>query len=133
METVSTRVGGRVDSTAPRPAEQERLSNLPGVTVYTLESALTEEMYLVFEYFLRETNCEKMCGPRHGIRSMEVLPRVFEGLAVAVPRFCEDHKILGSLNHHENLQELGCWSRLIGANLENERMTHLTLELREDQ
>jgi hypothetical protein len=71
---------------------QERLSSLPGVTVYTLESALTEAIYPVFEYFLGETHCAKCAALALEREIMEALIKVFEGYAVDVPRFCEDHK-----------------------------------------
>ena len=72
--------------------EQERLSSLPGVTVYTLESALTEAIYPVFEYFLGESHCAKCSALAVEREVMEALLGSVRGFAVDVPPFCEDHK-----------------------------------------
>ena len=72
--------------------EQARLSSLPGVTVYTLESALTEAIHPVFDYFLKQTGCAKCAALAAQREVMEALPVVIDGFAVDVPKFCDDHK-----------------------------------------
>ena len=66
--------------------EQERLSSLPGVTVYTLESALTEAIYPVFEYFLGESHCAKCSALAAEREVMEALLKVFEDLRLTCRR-----------------------------------------------
>jgi len=72
--------------------EQALLSSLPGVSVYSLEGALSEAINPVFEYFLEQTHCTKCAALALEREVIEALPKVIEVYAVAVPRFCEDRK-----------------------------------------
>jgi hypothetical protein len=72
--------------------EQMRLSSMPGVTVYTLGSALLEAMYPVYEYFLKQTGCT-MCAALATEREVsEALPDLIETLKVNLLKFCKDHE-----------------------------------------
>lgn len=72
--------------------EQHRLSSMPGVTVYTLDSALTEAIFPVFDYFLKQTGCAKCAALATQREVMEALPEVMESYAAYLPKFCKDHE-----------------------------------------
>jgi len=72
--------------------EQMRLAAMPGVTVYTLGSALAEAIAPVYDWFLEEKGCPHcaMIATEEEIR--EALPEVMAALRHSPEKLCKTHE-----------------------------------------
>ena len=71
--------------------EQMRLSALPGVTVYTLGSALAEAISPVYDWFLEQKGFCNICAREATEKEIaETLPEVFDALRRG-EKLCEQH------------------------------------------
>ena len=70
--------------------EQQKYSALPGVTIYTLGSAVSEALMPVFDWFLQETGCSQCAAEKTEKELMEALPEVVASFRINA-RLCKEH------------------------------------------
>jgi hypothetical protein len=72
--------------------EQHRLSSMPGVTVYTLESALAEAISPVYDWFYKQKGCSECAAKATEKEVLEVLASVIAELGPGDQHLCKEHE-----------------------------------------